>query len=697
MALNHHPTTAAGQCETSEPVVAQSHNPCCYDTTPLGEAEPEFRLLELLPGTQGEEVRGNLAAEKIAASVQQFKALSYAWGSDSKSCSILIVPPVGTHVEPTAVAITESLHTALIHLRDVHQPVRLWIDQICINQDNRVEKGAQVRLMGSIYAQAEQVIVWLGPAADGSDSLMDAWNVVGQAARNWGLEGYFTRERWPELHRMMNTPDPSDPKHAEFTALLQTAADTLIPLVAAKVLKPWFDRPWFARAWIVQEFCLCPNTSFICGTKTLPAELAMLGIHLLRYAMSQLFSQFHAAVPTDLIRGTSNEPASRLFSCRQRRRKLDRGDPGATGDQLHALLVKLYVDRDTQASLHRDRVFSLLALAADGPAINLTPDYTHQTSPADDARILAAAARAMITNPTSGRVDILCFSQFPKNPALAAAGLPSWAPDWRGNLRASFYGRNEAAAEPHLFAACGEDTDVAPLPVPDDDPSTLGLAGYTVDTIEAVAPGDAWEDMTWDAARYAGFFAQVDALFDQAMATKPKLPRFYATEARRAEAKWRVPVGDLYWSSAGDMQRMPSEGRVYHAQCHGAVAMLAGLSEEEGAKRLREWDFEGKLARGEIGSEYRSSMEYVIGKRPFLTKDGYLGMGPAGVEAGDVVVVFCGGRIPFVLRPKESGLVVLSDGKGERKWFEFVGEAYCDGGMDGEAVEKGVREEFYLA
>jgi len=60
--------------------------------------------------------------------------------------------------------------------------------------------------------------------------------------------------------------------------------------------------------------------------------------------------------------------------------------------------------------------------------------------------------------------------------------------------------------------------------------------------------------------------------------------------------------------------------------------------------------------------------------------------------------VFCGGRIPFVLRPKESGLaVVAADGKGERKLFEFVGEAYCDGVMDGEAVEKGViREELYL-
>ncbi|KAK3906035.1 heterokaryon incompatibility protein-domain-containing protein [Staphylotrichum tortipilum] len=664
----------------ARPVLTQSYNP--YDAGLVGKSNPEFRLLELLPGAQGEQLRGHLSVAEIAASAQQFKALSYAWGSGSELCAILIVPPAGRPVEPHAVAITESLHTALIHLRDAEKPVRLWIDQICINQNNPEEKGAQVRLMGSIYAQAEQVLVWLGPSADESDSLMDAWGVVGQAAWDFGLEGYYTRERWPDLHRMINSPDPSNPKHAD-------------------VLQHWFARPWFSRAWIVQEFCLCADTVFLCGTKSVPVEIVMLAIQLLRYAMGQLFTLFHAAVPLALLSETSDEPTSRLFSCRQRRRKLDRSDPDAEGDQLHALLRKLYVGRDTQVTLHRDRIFSLLFLAVDGPALEgLEPDYTHQTSPADDARILAAAARAMITNPATGRVDILCLAQFPKAPALAEAGLPSWAPDWRGNLRPSFYVRHEAVASPHLFAACGVHTAVKPLPGPDDEPSVLGLAGYKVDTVESVAPGEPWEDMAWDAVRFAGFFAQVDGLFE--LASRKALPRFYASEERRAEARWRVPVGDLYWTSAGGMQRLQNEGRVYHVQCWESVQLLAEgavLSEEEGARRLREWGWKEKLERGEIGSEYRSSMEYVIGKKPFLTKEGYLGMGPAGVEVGDMVVVFCGGRIPFVLRPKEDGLVVPVNetGERERKLFEYIGEAYCDGVMDGEAVETGMLDEFYLA
>ncbi|KAH6842310.1 hypothetical protein B0I37DRAFT_381652 [Chaetomium sp. MPI-CAGE-AT-0009] len=86
-------------------------------------------------------------------------------------------------------------------------------------------------------------------------------------------------------------------------------------------------------------------------------------------------------------------------------------------------------------------------------------------------------------------------------------------------------------------------------------------------------------------------------------------------------------------------------------------------------------------------------MKYMMGKRPFLTAEGYLGMGPEGVQAGDVVVVFCGGRIPFVLRPTKSELVV---GQRKIKLFEFVGEAYCDGVMDGEVVDHRKLSEFYL-
>jgi hypothetical protein len=305
--------------------------------------------------------------------------------------------------------------------------VWLWVDQICINQEDHVEKGKQVCLMGPIYATVAQVLVWLGPAGHGSDSLMDAWQRVGQAARDWGLESYYTRDRWHFLNPIVCNEEPVDPKTVEFRALLQAAAETFAPLIGADVFNHWFSRRWFTRAWVVQEFCLCPDTVFVCGTKTVPVELVMLAIHMLQYSVPEFLKTVYepAGVPLSLLGAISEKPLARLFSCRQRRRKLDRGEPDAVGDRLHSLLQKLYVEHDTQAALHHDRIFSLLGLAVDAPSLGLVPDYT-DLGPAGAVRVLTAAARAMITNPTTGRIDVLCFAQAPKIPSLAAANLPSW-------------------------------------------------------------------------------------------------------------------------------------------------------------------------------------------------------------------------------------------------------------------------------
>jgi hypothetical protein len=38
----------------------------------------------------------------------------------------------------------------------------VWVDAICIDQRNGVEKISQIRLMGDIYRRSSQVLVWLG-------------------------------------------------------------------------------------------------------------------------------------------------------------------------------------------------------------------------------------------------------------------------------------------------------------------------------------------------------------------------------------------------------------------------------------------------------------------------------------------------------------------------------------------------------
>jgi len=64
-------------------------------------------------------------------------------------------------VEGAQLPIGENLYEALVHLR-LTEDCTLWIDAICINQDDPAEKQYQVGPMGFIYHRAERVLVWLG-------------------------------------------------------------------------------------------------------------------------------------------------------------------------------------------------------------------------------------------------------------------------------------------------------------------------------------------------------------------------------------------------------------------------------------------------------------------------------------------------------------------------------------------------------
>jgi hypothetical protein len=55
---------------------------------------------------------------------------------------------------------------ALRQLSKNDQNIVLWVDTICVNQSNLVERGNQVKIMGDIYRSATQAISWLGEATD---------------------------------------------------------------------------------------------------------------------------------------------------------------------------------------------------------------------------------------------------------------------------------------------------------------------------------------------------------------------------------------------------------------------------------------------------------------------------------------------------------------------------------------------------
>jgi hypothetical protein len=84
-----------------------------------------------------------------------FTALSYVWdiavtGSYSITCNSF------------PITVTPNCHSALRHLRNKLGKFTIWIDAICINQDDEREKESQIQIMGDIYSTAETVFIWLG-------------------------------------------------------------------------------------------------------------------------------------------------------------------------------------------------------------------------------------------------------------------------------------------------------------------------------------------------------------------------------------------------------------------------------------------------------------------------------------------------------------------------------------------------------
>lgn len=633
-----------------------------YAQAPLPDASQTIRLLEIQPSSltassaaADDQYSAALVCTMRTTSIsnpEPFIALSYCWGSDQRSHTLSLYGKT--------FPITSSLNEALRHIRDPARFITIWIDQICINQNDNAEKSAQVGEMRSIYSKCEQVIVWLEPAADDSDFLMEWWQRTGQAARDLGIEKLFTREKVGELLAMERNADPQDDMTRKYKEIVRDAHVDIERV--AKSIVAWTSRAWFSRVWIIQEMALCPDTMFVCGHKTVGVGLVMLAGHIFQVCMKlPLLDSPSTPEYVQLVGQAQDQLPAQLFSTRRRRQHFH-ANKGA-GDQLFNLLRGTFVGRKTRATQARDRIYGLLGLAVDADSLRIEPDYISTS----DAPAFISSAHAMIRG---GRIEMLSFSQFPKEVGLQS--LPSWVPDWRPNLDPSFYTIYEYA-EDDLLAASGN-TSVSLIP--DKDANILGLKGFMVDQIEEV--GSIWQDSD-SHEMYLAFLQKIRDFCDS---STRKDQDIYPSLERRNEAFWRVPVGDLYWTRERDYERANASSREDYDDCLAILGILleAGPASPERQKE----QMAVILARRMGSSRYRINMATLTGKQPFLTRKGYVGMCCHNAQPGDAVVVFCGARIAHVLRPVAGGR------------FAYLGEAYCDGVMDGEIVVPGKEIDFLI-
>ncbi|KAF1846094.1 HET-domain-containing protein, partial [Cucurbitaria berberidis CBS 394.84] len=113
---------------------------------------PSIRVVRLRAGNVGDKIQCDLMSGPLTS--MDFEALSYVWG--------VTLVPYSIQVDGRPFYITYNLYSALTELRHPKYERLIWIDAVCINQNDNSEKGFQVRMMREIYAKASRVIVWLG-------------------------------------------------------------------------------------------------------------------------------------------------------------------------------------------------------------------------------------------------------------------------------------------------------------------------------------------------------------------------------------------------------------------------------------------------------------------------------------------------------------------------------------------------------
>ena len=156
------------------------------------------------------------------------------------------MPTERLNIEQSVLMITLNLSILLHQFEARRDDVRfIWIDQICVYQQDDLEKAMQVKMMRDIYVSAHKVLLWLGPSTKGSDLAMD--NI-------------------PPLDESIGVIPQSRFAHGSFSSRCLPGQDDAI----WPALVDLYARPWYDRLWVLQEAILARDIEVLCGNRSMP-------------------------------------------------------------------------------------------------------------------------------------------------------------------------------------------------------------------------------------------------------------------------------------------------------------------------------------------------------------------------------------------------------------------------------------------
>ncbi|KAI3317381.1 HET-domain-containing protein [Xylariaceae sp. AK1471] len=352
---------------------------------PIDSAEGEIRLLKVSPGRDSDAIQCSYEIANVNDNEDvPHETVSYVWGKMDSKRTILI--------DDMVVELTENLFNALRRVRHATRNRYLWVDALCINQEDDAEKAAQVNIMHRIFSRCARCNIWMGNIDAAGLGVTDSEAV--EAARG-ALD----------VIRILAGEDIG-------RNLYPYLATTTQHIQAGKALKILMAAPWWTRIWTVQEATSPWNLNVLWGPLSIPW-------HLLMKASEELVEgNYHAGERLDYYdifpEGNSAFLTGPIIGLRI---------ASEWAVEPESTLNMLWRFRYRDSTDPRDKVFVILNLVAEGlcplPSVSCS-DYGISTP------VLFRRVMLDLLREEHGLRPLISM----RGERKSTPGLPSWVIDW---------------------------------------------------------------------------------------------------------------------------------------------------------------------------------------------------------------------------------------------------------------------------
>jgi hypothetical protein len=603
-----------------------------YEPLKQKDGKPSIRMLTLEPGYgHYDELLCHLSTHFLEE-CPAYEALSYCWGDPGNPLSIIC--------NDSTLPVGRNLYSALQHLRLGNEPRMLWIDAICINQDDLEERGNQVRIMSELYQRAERVVCWLGEDAEDSELVFP-------------LCTRLIEEHSGELHKMDILSMVRYPRLYGF----RTSTTREEILAAHKISK----RPNFERAWVIQELMVASKVVVACGDADIDWDTFCFGF-LLAVCLGKNFSLSGTPMHLQGIIKTMEKRAQR-WSGEGKWRNFD-------------ILSLLNYFMPFKATDPRDKVYALLSLTTtDLTALDVHPDYNKEVT----------ACYIQISKSILSSYNNLDLFSTPRTITELSHTLPSWASNWSGEYKTpishlNLDGRSFTPNTP-TFNATKNSSLSGSLLFP--NATTVRLHGHVIDRIHILEGKIEVTNSNYDTVQssmtsLSSYLGSVSDILQKATAIFDTLLKW--DDLALGMQSNPYPTGEdhmtVYCSTISDGHALDGaeEAMEVFAKRRSLLRGPRGLQ----TARLNKFRGFYEWAAVPAGILFSSSgrgisavSEVALYRRLARTEKGYLALVPAEARIDDKIALLQGGKVPYVVREKG-------------KEWELIGDCYVHGIMFGE-------------